>query len=102
MEIDLSPAHLETVAHILAKQVPECEVRAFGSRVKGTARKYSDLDLAVIGNEQLGISRFTKLSVAFEESSLPFNVDVLDWHTMPQSFRQGVEKGYVVLQEKPE
>ena len=102
MEIDISPTQIEAIAHILAEQVPECEVRAFGSRVKGTARKYSDLDLAVLGREQLGLRRLIKLTLAFEESNLPFNVDVLDWHSIPESFRRGIEGKYVVLQEKPQ
>ena len=100
MHVDIGSSQLDTVMRILAEQVPECEVRAFGSRVKGNARKYSDLDLAVIGVQQLGFSRFAKLTVAFEESDLPFNVDVLDWHVIPETFKAGIEKQFVVLQEK--
>ena len=44
--IDLNPNHLATVQRILAEHVPECEVRAFGSRAAWTAKDYSDLDLA--------------------------------------------------------
>ena len=99
MNLDLGPKHLETVSRILADIVPDCEVLAFGSRVNGNARKYSDLDLVVRGREPLGLSRYARLSVAFEESSLPINVDVLDWHTIPESFRQNVEGNYVVVQE---
>ena len=47
--IDLRPDHLDTVERILAEHVPECEVRAFGSRAAWTAKDYSDLDLAVVG-----------------------------------------------------
>ena len=47
--IDLNPNHLETVKAILAEHVPECEVRAFGSRATWTAKDYSDLDLAIVG-----------------------------------------------------
>lgn len=99
MDVDINPVHFNTLASILAQQVPEYEVRAFGSRVKGTARKYSDLDLVVVGKEPLGFSRYSKLTTALEESSLPFNVDVLDWHSIPESFREGIERQYVVLQQ---
>ena len=37
----------------LQKYVPNREVWAFGSRVTGKARKYSDLDLAIIGDEPI-------------------------------------------------
>ena len=47
--IDISPKDLETVRCILRDHVPDCEVLAFGSRVKGKARQFSDLDLAIAG-----------------------------------------------------
>ena len=99
MNIDLAPNQMETVTRILALLVPDCDVLAFGSRVKGNARKYSDLDLAIKGEEELDFSRYTQLRLAFEESTLPINIDILDWHSIPDSFRENIEKGYVLLQE---
>jgi predicted nucleotidyltransferase len=45
--LDLRPDQLQIVQHILQRRVPTFDVWAFGSRVKGTAKPYSDLDLAV-------------------------------------------------------
>ena len=39
-----NPKCLELIKHILAEHVPDCEVRAFGSRVKWTTKDYSDLE----------------------------------------------------------
>ena len=50
--IDVSPYHLKIIQKILHKHVPDCEVRAFGSRVTWTAKDYSDLDLAVVGKKK--------------------------------------------------
>ena len=97
--IDLRPDHLDTVRRILAEHVPECEVRAFGSRAAWTAKDYSDLDLAVVSAGPLHWRTLGRLKEAFEESSLPMRVDVLDWHAIPDSFRQVIERGYVVVQE---
>ena len=97
--IDLSPAHLAIVERILAEHVPECEVRAFGSRATWTARDYSDLDLAVVGEGPLPWRTLSRLREAFEESRLPMRVDVLDWHDISQSFQQVIQRDYVVLQE---
>jgi predicted nucleotidyltransferase len=47
--IELDKQHLDTVVSILRQHVPDLEVRAFGSRVAGTAREFSDLDLALVG-----------------------------------------------------
>ena len=97
--IDLNPNHLETVKAILAEHVPECEVRAFGSRAMWTAKDHSDLDLAVSGEGPLDWRTLGRLKEAFEESDLPMRVDVLDWHAISESFQEVVERDYEVVQE---
>ena len=98
--VDLNPNHLGTVKAILAEHVPECEVRAFGSRATWTAKDYSDLDLAVVGEGLLDWRTLDRLKEAFEESDLPMRVDVLDWHAISDSFREVIERDYVVMQER--
>jgi type I restriction enzyme S subunit len=97
--IDASPSQLDTVTRILAGHVPECEVRAFGSRVTWTAKDYSDLDLAVVGEPALDLDALRRLKEAFEESDLPFRVDVLDWHAISPAFQKVIEKQYEVVQK---
>ncbi len=96
--IDLNPKHFETVQHILAKHVPGCEIRAFGSRVKWTAEDYSDLDIVVISNQKSNMSQIRQLTEAFEESNLPIRVDVLDWHTISEEFKKIIVEEYEVIQ----
>ena len=97
--IDLNPSYLAIVERILAEHVPECEVRAFGSRASWTAKDYSDLDLAIVGVGPLDWRTLALLEEAFEESDLPMRVDVLDWHDIAESFQHVIERNYVVLQE---
>ena len=97
--VDLNPNHLATVKVILAEHVPECEVRAFGSRTTWTARDYSDLDLAVVGEGPVDWRTLGRLKEALEESDLPMRVDVLDWHAISESFREVIERDYVLVQE---
>ncbi|MGC9994384.1 MAG: nucleotidyltransferase domain-containing protein [Terriglobia bacterium] len=96
--IDLSPQHLQTVRAILDRHVPNCEVRAFGSRTNGSAKHYSDLDLAVVAPTKLNPETLRQLKEAFEESDLPFRVDVLDWHETSPEFQKVIEKAYEVIQ----
>lgn len=95
--IDLSPNHLEQVRNILRQHVPACEVRVFGSRLSRTAKQYSDLDLAVVGSGRLSNDMLRHLKEAFEESDLPFRVDVLDWHDTSPEFQKVIEKKYEVV-----
>lgn len=48
--IDLRSDHIEIVEQILAEYVLDCEVYAFGSRVRGKVKPHSDLDLVVRGH----------------------------------------------------
>ena len=97
--IDLNPNHLATVKAILAEHVPDCEVRVFGSRATWTAKDYSDLDVAIVGEVPMDWRALGRLKEAFEESKLPMRVDVLDWYAISESFREVIERDYVVVQK---
>ncbi|MCM8813759.1 MAG: nucleotidyltransferase domain-containing protein [Candidatus Omnitrophica bacterium] len=96
--INVLPAHLVTVRRILAQHVPGYEVRAFGSRITDTIKNYSDLDLAIVGREPLADGVLSLLKENFQESDLPFRVDVLDWHEISEEFRQVINKKYEIIQ----
>jgi predicted nucleotidyltransferase len=97
--IDIRPNHLEIVKAILKRLVPNAEVRAFGSRVTWTAKDHSDLDLAIVGDGPLDFRAQALLEEAFEESDLPFRVDVVDWATVSENFRLIITKQYEVVQK---
>ncbi|MEA1962033.1 MAG: nucleotidyltransferase domain-containing protein [Bacillota bacterium] len=95
--IDLESSYLEMIKEILSEHVPECKVWIFGSRVKGRARRYSDIDLVIIGKEKLDWHRMEALRDALSESDLPYMVDLLNWHDISESFREVIRKQYEVL-----
>jgi type I restriction enzyme S subunit len=96
--IDLAPEQLARVARLLGAQVPECEVRAFGSRVSGGAKPYSDLDLVLLGPARLPLDRLAALREAFAESELPIRVDLVDWHALSETFRDIIAANCEVIQ----
>ena len=96
--LDLNPRDWEIVRNILARHVPQYEVWAFGSRAKGTAREYSDLDLAIITDQPLGLSLSAAISDDFAESDLPIKVDVVDWATTSETFQRIIEKEKLIVQ----
>ena len=98
-DIDLSAQQLTEVCTILSAHVPELTVWAFGSRVTGTAREYSDLDLALITTEPLPLGTMADLVACFEESSLPFKVDLVDWACTSDNFRNIIMANKVVIHE---
>lgn len=98
--IDLRPCDLQQVLRILAENVPDRKVWAFGSRVGGTAKNFSDLDLTILGDEPVPADVLADLQAAFRESDLPFKVDVIDWATTQEHFRRVIEKDHVELLDR--
>lgn len=89
---------LEIVLGILHAFLPQgTQVDAFGSRVSGTFKKWSDLDLAIRGAQALPLSTLASLAEAFEESELPWKVDLVDRHTISDEFARIIDQSRVQL-----
>ena len=90
--VDIRPDHLEIVRGILREHLPMgVKVWVFGSRADWNTKDSSDLDLALEGEGSLNHKLLGALKDAFEESSLPYTVDVVDLSRVGDSFRQIVE-----------
>ena len=97
MSIDLEPRVLQEVQEILRQHVPEYEIWAFGSRVGGGAKRFSDLDLAVVSAAAMPVRRLALLASAFEESDLPLKVDVVDLQSTAPAFRQRITAHHEII-----
>jgi predicted nucleotidyltransferase len=95
--MDIRPDHLEIVKRILAEFAPDSEAFVFGSRAAGPAKPHSDLDLAIKGNKALDKNVLRELRSAFEESDLPYRVDITDLTVTKEEFKRIIEKQAVLL-----
>jgi len=64
----------------------------FGSRARDDARRASDIDLAFSGPRPVPRDALALMREAFEESRIPFRVDLLDYATAPASLRAAIDK----------
>jgi len=65
--------------HSIFESYPEVKtVLIFGSRAKGNYRLGSDVDLAIM-NEGVSLKRLAQMRRDFEESSLPYIMDLVDF-----------------------
>ena len=99
--LDLPKTHLAEIQRLLAAQVPEAEVWAYGSRVNGTAHEGSDLDVVLRHPQDLkkDVDHWFELKEALQESRLPILVEIHLWSRLPAAFHDEIEHQYVVLQE---
>ena len=96
--LDMTPEQKATLQTLLRRFLPGVMVWAYGSRIKGTARPYSDLDLVVFTTSAQR-PLVAELKEALDESNLPFPVDVLVWDDIPASFHRNIEEKNVVVQD---
>jgi len=97
--MELKPEYLKIVHEILSLHLPGREIRVFGSRAVGPAKPYSDLDLVIMGDEPLPLTTMRILRDAFDDSDLPFQVDLVEWAGVSEAFRKVIGKTALPLGE---
>ena len=95
--LDIKDDQLEIVKSILKNNVSDVEARVYGSRVTGNIKPYSDLDLVLVGENKISREVMMHIKDAFQESELPFRVDIQDWNKLTEQFRKIISEKYVVL-----
>ena len=96
VRVEITEAQRALILDLLDKHLPNTTAWVYGSRAKGEARPKSDLDMVVFAGHAQS-RRVYDLKEAFEESNLPFRVDVFIWDSMPERFRERVLSDHVVL-----
>jgi predicted nucleotidyltransferase len=98
-KLHLTAEEREIIDDILRRCAKGWTVKAFGSRVDGKPRKFSDLDLAFIlpNGEKLSLLDRGKLRKNFEMSELPFRVDIVDYNLCEDFFKEIINENSVVI-----
>ncbi len=95
--IYLEERHQKIIQDILKKYPYTFYV--FGSRTKGSQKHFSDLDLCF--NDAIPMNIQAHIDEDFEESDLPFKVDLMDWNLMAPEFKEIIKNDLVLLQKGP-
>lgn len=100
-QLHLRPAWREMLEDLLRTHVPQADVWAYGSRVKGESHEMSDLDIVLRNPADLSrpVRAAPTLREALTDSMLPIMVDVHDWANLPGYFHEEILRAYVVLRQ---
>jgi len=72
----------------------DAEVWLFGSCARGEVRQHSDIDIAVLPRDDLPSGFFANLSADIDESTIPYDVDVVDLrHADPELIEEVRREG---------
>lgn len=96
-EIQLEEKWLKLVRALAAEHLPGCDIRVFGSRTTGNAKKFSDIDLLVMAPADLDRRQITRLSIALQDSDIPYLVDILDSRLIDEEFLEVILPGSIPL-----
>ena len=88
--MQLTENQLNNILASVNSVFPESKVYLFGSRAKGTARQFSDCDLAIQADEKLKLNHLAQLEEIFAESDLPFKIDLIDLQRVSEEFQQHI------------
>ncbi len=94
---NLTDRDYSILIEILDEFTSNCEVWVFGSRQKGCAKPYFDLDLVLFGTIEQ--EKEIQLREALMNSDMTIKVDLLNWNNLSESFKRVIEKEYSVIEK---
>ena len=96
MNITITDKERKIITDVLSAVLPDdVKVYVFGSRAKGTSKKYADLDIALKSEESISQSLLDNLNIRFEESLLPYKVDIIDLNNIDKDFYNEIESDLI-------
>jgi hypothetical protein len=83
---------VEKLRHIVLDALGDRDaaVYLFGSHARGEVRHGSDIDVAILPREELPAAFFANLTETIEESTIPYDVDLIDLRKVAPEFREHV------------
>lgn len=94
--------HWEIISAILEEHLTNRDIKVyiFGSRATGkNLKRGSDLDIALEANsgESIDLELINRLDFDFEDSNLPYKVDLIDLNSVSKEFKTVIIKDLVEL-----
>lgn len=98
-QINIDAHHLTLIKKILNKHLPSStKIWVFGSRATNNIKPYSDLDLSLEdGKDKIITDTLQNLSADFEESDLPWKVDIVDLNNISIEFKNIILQNRILL-----
>ncbi len=100
MKFGLDKRYLDFILQVLKDNIPQKDAKfyIFGSRAKENYKEYSDVDIAVkLPDKKLSADILGKILLEFNDSTLPYEVDVIDLNAIDEKFKNLIKNSLVEL-----
>ena len=94
----LEEKQIDFIKETLKKYIPNSDAKfyVFGSRAKGEYSEYSDVDIA-IDFPELSSDTKSRLELEFENSTFPYEVDIVDLNNIKEDFKNLIKDSLILL-----
>jgi predicted nucleotidyltransferase len=82
---------------IVSLVVDDAKLYAFGSRVDGSAKKSSDLDVVIKSKKEISLTNIADIKELLKASRLPYSVDIMYWDTLSDGFKNAIKDDLVEI-----
>ena len=99
MQIDIESRYLEQVKNIINTILKDqnLKIYVFGSRATGKAKKYSDLDVALMSDTKIDGNKMSEIIIKLEDTTIPYKVDVIDLREISETFKKCIENDLIQI-----
>jgi len=90
---------ISIIRNIVRARLPDQSYKAFifGSRATGKSRRYSDIDVGILGPEKVPGAHLTDIEQALDDSDIPYRTDVIDFTNVSDIFKQNAMRNVISL-----
>ncbi len=90
----LEPQDLKIIGQIIAKY--PYKFYAYGSRVKNTHKKFSDLDICIM--ENINLSLLENIKEEFIDSDITIKIELKRWQDLSDDFKSLIQDDLMLLE----
>lgn len=84
------------IIKIIAALVPDAKIYLFGSRARGSASKWSDIDIALDNGKQLPLTTIDELVSVLQATNIPYKIEIVDiYQVMPEMKKAILDEGII-------
>ena len=89
--VDLPSEYIDLLKSEIQNLLPNSRVVVFGSRVRGNAKKYSDVDLAIIDVNKIPIKTLHKIKANIDPQ-IDYLLDIVDYDSLSKDFQVIIDR----------
>lgn len=82
----------DKIIRIITALIPQAKIYLFGSRARGSASKWSDIDIALDAGKTIPLTAIDEIISIFQATNIPYKIEVVDLQQVNEDMKKAIEK----------